>query len=269
MKNIFIEGLQGSGKSTLVSKLEEKLTPYKVYREGDISPVELAWCSYVTTEQYDCIMRKYPQLQEELLKHTRSEGDKKIIAYTRVNSDIPEFYQYMEGFEIYNGRVDFATFQDIILSRYHAFNTTGNIFECSLFQNSIESMMLYYQMEDDDILNFYKEVYEIMKNKNIILLYLDSHSMIDDILHIKKERSNEQGEELWFPLMMDYLKKSPYGTAHNYCEFEDLIHHMKRRRELEHRIIREVMGEHVILLKAKNYELDAVIESLSFVNSIE
>lgn len=39
--NYFIEGIQGAGKSTLVGKLAEKLPEYRVFREGDYSPVEL------------------------------------------------------------------------------------------------------------------------------------------------------------------------------------------------------------------------------------
>ena len=40
--NYFIEGIQGgTGKSTLVGKLAEKLPEYRVFHEGDYSPVEL------------------------------------------------------------------------------------------------------------------------------------------------------------------------------------------------------------------------------------
>jgi thymidylate kinase len=52
MLNVFIEGIPGSGKSTLLNKLQESLPLYKFYYEGDISPIELAWCSYMTHEQY-------------------------------------------------------------------------------------------------------------------------------------------------------------------------------------------------------------------------
>lgn len=40
--NFFIEGIQGSRKSTLVRKLSEKYTDYRAICEGDYSPVELA-----------------------------------------------------------------------------------------------------------------------------------------------------------------------------------------------------------------------------------
>ena len=50
--NYFIEGLQGSGKSTLVEKLSKRYPDCTVFREGDYSPVELAWCARVTKKRY-------------------------------------------------------------------------------------------------------------------------------------------------------------------------------------------------------------------------
>lgn len=49
LTNYFVEGQQGAGKSTMVKLLSGKLPEYKVFQEGDYSPVEeLAWCAYVT-----------------------------------------------------------------------------------------------------------------------------------------------------------------------------------------------------------------------------
>lgn len=64
--NFFIEGLQGAGKSTLVQKLSGELKDYTVFREGDYSPVELAWCAYTTKEQYHKLLTEYPSLQAEI-----------------------------------------------------------------------------------------------------------------------------------------------------------------------------------------------------------
>ena len=66
MNNIFVEGIQGAGKSTLLNKLQKNMPEYKVYREGDISPVELAWCSYMTSEQYEEVCIQYRDICADL-----------------------------------------------------------------------------------------------------------------------------------------------------------------------------------------------------------
>ena len=70
MTNIFVEGIQGAGKSTLVNQLQKALPGIKVCREGDYSPVELAWCARMTKEEYEELLEKYPSLREDILEHT-------------------------------------------------------------------------------------------------------------------------------------------------------------------------------------------------------
>lgn len=260
MKNIFIEGLPGSGKSTLLTKLSNELSGYQPYREGDISPVELAWCSYMNETQFEKILKKYPQFQEEIKERTVKEDTFYITAYTRILTEMRSFYQDMEAHEIYNGRVDDLCFHDIIMKRYKAFGGEGNLFECSLLQNSIESLMLFYCMEDDEIIGFYKEAYEILRKKNFRMIYLHTEDIRGNLLHIKKERSDEQGNEMWYPLMLNFLVESPYGKVHGYKDLEDVVAHFERRCKLEFRIMEEVIGKDCLIVPAKAYDLEKIIE---------
>lgn len=260
MKNhIFIEGLQGSGKSTLLRNLSQKFPEYKAYYEGDISPVELAWCSYMTEEQYEEALQKYPHVEKEIWQFTKQEGEHYIVAYTRILADMREFYEWMEGFEIYNARVPFEQFHNIIMSRYRALELNSkNLFECSFFQNSMEDMMLYYQLPEQDIVDFYREAHEILKPKGFQMLYLQSNNIRENILQIKKERSDENGEELWYPLMLKYLQESPYGKTHGFEGLDDMIAHFERRVAIEEKIIKDVLREDCIILKAKEYRLEEI-----------
>ena len=259
MKNhIFIEGLQGSGKSTLLRNLSQKFPEYKAYYEGDISPIELAWCSYMTKEHYEEAMQKFPHVEQEIKQWTKQEDDHYIVAYTRILADMREFYEWMENFEIYNARVPFEKFHDIIMNRYRALPDGKNLFECSFFQNSMEDMMLYYQMNEQDIVEFYREAYEILRPKGFQMLYLQSGNIRENILQIKKERSDENGEELWYPLMLKYLQESPYGKVHGFNGLDEMIAHFERRCAIEERIIKEVLKEDCIVLKAKKYRMEEI-----------
>ena len=257
-KNIFIEGLPGSGKSTLLNRLAQEWPEYRVYREGDLSPAELAWCSLLTREKWEEMQRRYPWVAGEIREKTRVESGRYIVAYTQILAQERDFYQDMEACEIYNGRVDFSTFHDIIMERYRLLPEGNHIFECSFLQNSIESMMLFYQMPEEEILAFYEEAYGILREKGFRLIYLDSEQIRENLLHIKEERSDENGNEMWFPLMLNFLKESPWGKARGCEGFEDVVVHFERRRRLERRILHEIAREDGLILEAKGFAQGSV-----------
>ncbi len=256
LKNIFIEGIQGTGKSTLLTKISMQRPEYRAYREGDISPVELAWCSYMSEEEFGKALEKFPHLQEEIKAKSVQEGDYYITAYTLILAEDRAFYEYMEAYEIYNARVSFERFREVIMSRYAAFSGKGNVFECSFFQNSIESMMLFYEMDGEQIIEFYREAFGILKDKAFKLVYLDSGSIRENLMQTRRERTDDQGNEMWYPLMIRYFTESPYGKRHGCQDMDDLVAFFHKRRELELRIIREVLGDYAVVLQARNYRED-------------
>lgn len=261
--NYFIEGLQGAGKSTLVQGMSERLPDYRVFREGDYAPVELAWCAYVTQEQYLQILAKYPSLESEIIEKTVVEGTHKIIMYTQILTDIPDFHRNLEKFEIYNGNLDRDSFERVIFERFGRWCGEGQIFECSILQNIIENQMLYLMMADDEILDFYRRLERVLAGKKYGLVYLHVDDIPGTIEVIKKERSDEHGNELWFPLMTRYVEESPYGKKHALTGMEGLTRHLERRRALEHRIIEEVFAKNSMILKSKSYNINEIINGLT------
>ena len=64
-----------------------------------------------------------------------------------------------------------------------------------MFQNILENMMLYLQMPEGEILDFYGKVHEILQNKPYKILYLDVENIAGSLEVIKKERADENGVE--------------------------------------------------------------------------
>ena len=255
----FIEGLQGSGKSTLVARLSERLPEHKVFHEGDYSPVELAWCAYLTEDEYKKILDKYSKIADEIKQNTTEEmygtDIRYVVTYTRILTDIPGFHKDLEQYEIYNGRIDKKLFEDIIFSRYSKWDGSDQIFECSIFQNIIENQILFYEMTDDEIIDFYIRLKDIIKKKQFKILYLEVEKIAETLDMIKKERVDDKGNEIWFQLMMGFLRECPYGISHGLKEFDDLVEHLEHRMSLELKILREVFPDNSIILKSKDYDL--------------
>jgi hypothetical protein len=256
--NFFVEGLQGSGKSTLVGKLSEKYPDYKAYHEGDYCPVELAWCSYVSPEQYAQILEKYPSLRVEIEKNSFEEEGRVVICYTRIITDVPGFHKDLEQYEMYNNRVSREEFRRILLSRYGRWTGEREIFECSLFQNTVEDMILFQLASDEEILDFYREIRKSLEGKQYRILYLKAEDVAANLAVIRKERSDDDGNELWFPLMMEYFNSCPYAEKHGVSGEEGLLDHLRNRQELELRICREVFPEESVILTSKGYDEQAL-----------
>ncbi len=251
--NYFVEGLQGSGKSTLVQKLSDWYPGYTAIREGEYSPVELSWCAYVDDDQYHRILEKYPDLRLQIEEKTYSDECRKVICYTKIATDNRMFYQDLEQHEIYNNRIPFETFQSIVLRRYRKWESDRMIFECSLFQNIVEDMILFRQVDDDDILSFYKRIREALGSKEYRIIYLKAKDIRGNLETIRKERSDEQGHELWFPMMLGFFNGCPYARSRGLKGEEDLIRHFSHRQDLELRLCKEVFPDRSIILESKNY----------------
>ncbi len=253
--NYFIEGLQGSGKSTLVRRLSEKYPDHKAICEGDSSPVELAWCAYMDRETYSDVLEKYSDIRNEIEEKSYDEGDHKIICYTKIITDIPGFHKDLERYEIYNGNLNPEHFKEVVLRRFRKWDGDKNIFECSLFQNIIEDMILFQKKSDRQIIDFYREVKEALAGKNYRIIYLQTKDIASNIDVIRKERSDDKGNEMWFPLMMKYFDNSPYAVERGISGAEALLEHFEHRQELELRICREIFQGRYKIYKSKDYQI--------------
>ncbi len=258
--NYFIEGLQGSGKSTMTEKISALNSGHTVIREGDHSPVELSWCAYVSDRKYHDILEKYPALRPQIEEKSFPEDDKRIICYTKIKTDDRSFYQDLEQYEIYNGRVSFDMFRETVLRRYKKWDSDNMIFECSLFQNIVEDLILFRQFSDDDIISFYRQVRDALSEKAYHIIYLCADDIPGNLQVIRKERCDENGKELWFPMLCGFFNGSPYAVSHGMKDEAGIIAHLTHRRDLELRLCKEIFPDRCTILPSKKYSNNDLLQ---------
>ncbi|SHI39504.1 hypothetical protein SAMN02745229_03022 [Butyrivibrio fibrisolvens DSM 3071] len=258
--NYFVEGLQGSGKSTLVDKLSKLKTDCCTVKEGDYSQIELAWCAYMDEQTYQDKLNTYPDMKDIIEANTYKENDKRIVCYTKIRTDNRDFYKDLEQYEIYNGRVSYEDFKQIVFTRLKAWNQDNMIYECSLFQNIVEDMILYRCASDDEIIDFYKSIRETLSDKDYHVFYLKADDIVGNLNVIRKERSDDKGNEIWFPLMIDYFDNSPYAKEKGLKGEDALIGHFIHRQELELKICKEIFPDKCTVISSKNYSDDELSE---------
>lgn len=253
--NYFVEGLQGSGKSTLVRKISEKYPYCTAIMEGDYSPIELAWCARMSEAQFSEVLVQWNDLRDQIRGKSHKEGNCWIVCYTQIKSENRDFYQQLENHEIYNGRTTFEEYKNIVLTRYRNWQGDGNIFECSLFQNAVEDMILFRDMSDEAILDFYKEVRSALNVKEYEIYYIESPDIKKNINTVRRERIDKEGNEIWFNMLMEYFINSPYAKKRFLKNYEDLLEYLRHRQTLELQICREIFDEKVTVIKSKAYNL--------------
>ena len=82
---------------------------YGLEQTADMPPAQtelLLELFYTTEEQYDKILADYPSLASEIIEKTVTEGAHRVICYTQILTEIPDFHRNLEKFEIYNGNLD-------------------------------------------------------------------------------------------------------------------------------------------------------------------
>ena len=120
-------------------------------------------------------------------------------------------------------------------------------------------MILFRNMSDEEILSFYRKIREALSGKEFRILYLKAEDLRGNLQVIRKDRSDENGVEMWFPLMMGFFNDSPYAKARGVSGEEALIAHFAHRQELELRICEVLFPEKTMILPSKGYgELEGI-----------
>jgi len=276
MKNrlILVEGIPGSGKSTIANKikryLEEQGIHVRLYSEGDSHPADLAWNSYIPIADYQQILKSNEKHKRTIEEHTRIEDDYAIVAYTKLDMGTEEnqLMNYFEEHEVYNSRIDLDLFKKIHFKRWEGFanNIDDNsvfIFECAYLQNHVNELLAYHNKDVNFIIGYMLELIETVKSLNPKLIYLSQGDVYETIERVAKERvsTDKNRWDDWIDLVISYIENSPYGQKHELKGFKGVIDYFEARRKVELAIIDRLSIDKAIIQNSK-YDWEEVFKEV-------
>lgn len=264
MKNrlILVEGIPGSGKSTISTKIRDYLVSkgldVVLYNEGDLHPTDMAWNALLSKEEYNNVIKYNKEYEDVIKKNSSFEDDYIIVAYTKLglSQDENELMKMFEDHEVYDGRVTCDFFKEIHLKRWKKFAEQMNedkdkivIFECAFLQNHVNELLAVHEKDMDYIKRYLKELIETVRDLNPEIIYLNQPTVNETLNKVAKERVSDNKESYpdWIDMIIEYFENSNYGKHNNINGFNGLVKYFELRQEIELQVIESLAIENLIV----------------------
>lgn len=273
---ILVEGMPGSGKTTISTKIKDYLINkglnVTLYNEGDLHPADMAWNALFTKEEYDNLIKENKEYEQIIKENSILEDDYVIVAYTKLDlyKDQNELMKIFEDHEIYDGRVSLETFKNIHLKRWGKFademKESENeiiVFECAFLQNHINELLAVHEKEVHFIKQYLKELIETVKGLNPKLIYLNQDSVKETLGRVAKERvsDNKDMQPDWIDIVIEYFQNSNYGNNNNITGFDGAVRYFEKRQEIELKVIYDLSIDKCIITNY-DYDWDNIIDKI-------
>jgi energy-coupling factor transporter ATP-binding protein EcfA2 len=242
-KLILVEGLPGSGKSTTATIMNDMLKQQnvdtKLFLEGNAEhPADYEGGSYFSKTEFDKLLEQYKEVQSILVKHAIVRCDGFVLPQYKLKEELDDsmvpnsFWDDIWNHDIYELPLEKNI--ELITDKWKRFveqAMTGNqtyIFECCFIQNPVTIGMIKYGASQEVVMNYVKQLAEIIEPLNPVLIYVDQQ----DLSHSFKKAVQERPKE-WSTGFMDYYNNQGYGKILSAQGIEGTISVLEARKQVE------------------------------------
>lgn len=276
-KLIMVEGIPGSGKSTIAQKIADHFAnrgvPVSLFNEGHAHPADLAWNACVPLGSLDGLLTKYHDIESEIRRNMTLEGEYAVIAYAQVKTSDRGFYNDLAEYEIYDARVPSELFNDLLYSRWGSFGKQAskkdvlNIFECAFLQNNVGELMNFRLSGREAIEKHLNVLLKGVETLSPVLIYLSQPQVSETLDRVIKERVSPNGN--WIDSMIEYFENTPYGQRYHQKGLAGVVKNFEVRQEMEMRMI-ESLPIDALVVENRAYDWDQIWQEIeTFLYTLE
>jgi len=229
---ILVEGIPGVGKTTtarnIKKHLDEKNIKSKLFLEGNLEhPADYESVAYLDEKEFNDLINKYNINEKIISEYVSHENTDYFIYYGMMRSnkiyiENKGFYKQLMSNDVY--ALPNEKYTEVITKKWKSFVSTSEksdyiyIFECCFLQNPLTTMMAHHNMSSAFIKEHIRNISEIIKPLNPLIIFLDTKDVKKNFNFVKKNRSIE-----WYNFVEDYVTNQEYGNEHSLKGYDGLI----------------------------------------------
>ncbi|MBE7899433.1 hypothetical protein G7L40_08775 [Paenibacillus polymyxa] len=249
-KLVMVEGIPGSGKSTLSQYIQDTLNTHRIeselFLEGNLRhPADYESVACVPNEELDRLRSSYADVFHDIDPFVSLSGNDSLIAYAlaqqSAQNEIPSsLYEEIRRYEIYDG-IPVEKYCKLMVQRWSSFAKNQRekdklvILECCFLQNPGCALLARHDAGNDRFVQHVLQIAEQIQDLNPILFYLKQPSVRETIERVKTMRPQE-----WLDFVIWYHTEQDYGKNKGLHGYDGYIQFLEHRRELELHIIEQL-----------------------------
>ncbi|QNR67517.1 hypothetical protein IAQ67_27935 [Paenibacillus peoriae] len=256
-KLVIVEGIPGSGKSTLSRHIHDMLNTHQIeselFLEGNLRhPADYESVACMPNEELDRLRSIHSEVFHYIDPFVSVNGNDSLIAYALAQQSAPNgipssLYEEIRRYEIYD-EVPVEKHCELMIQRWKSFVKDQRekekliILECCFLQNPGCALLARHNAGEDRFIQHVLQIAEQIQELNPILFYLKQPNVHTTIERVKTMRSQE-----WLDFAIWYHTEQDYGKNKGLYGYEGYIQFLEHRRELELQIIEQLPFQSFIM----------------------
>lgn len=266
---ILVEGLPGSGKSTIAGHIGVDLAEQHVrvdqWPEGRTNhPVDFEGVAVLTEQRLAALAEAAPAWRLALEESAECLAGLWIVQVNRHPDLPPDLVAALRQFDVYDGDVTLDQHARVLRASWDRYGATPaseviQVWECVLIQNPVCAFIARHDAPSAVLEHHVRHIAAAIDSHRPALVYLDAGAP-----EVVLRRAADERPAQWRESVIAYHTQQGYGLRRGLHGFDGYVDFMRHRREVELGIIERLVIPTLIIDTTKDDRATARAKALAF-----